>query len=132
MASVIGTPAAVPLADPKLDRMSLRTIPLCESTSGPLEPSPGYGPAVSSGISSVAVPADSVAAADAVLEVPVDGALAVVPLDDVEEAVPHATSPAAPIPNAPSIRRRLLSVPRSKPSPWSTISSSGRGSGRPS
>ena len=47
----MGTPPAVPLEPPKLDRMSLRTIPLCSSTSGPLEPSPGYGPAVSSGIS---------------------------------------------------------------------------------
>jgi hypothetical protein len=38
---VIGTPSAVPLALPKLDRMSLRTMPLCSSTSGPFEPSPG-------------------------------------------------------------------------------------------
>ena len=30
--------------------MSLRTIPLCVRTSGPFEPSAGYGPAVSSGI----------------------------------------------------------------------------------
>jgi hypothetical protein len=47
---VIGTPEAV-VPFPRLDRMSLRTIPDCSSTFTPLEPSPGYGPAVSSGIS---------------------------------------------------------------------------------
>jgi hypothetical protein len=47
----MATPSAVPLAPPKLDRMSPRTMPLSSSVSGPLEPSPGYGPAVSSGIS---------------------------------------------------------------------------------
>ena len=49
--SVIAMPSAVPDAPPKLLRRSDRTTPLCSSTSGPLEPSPGYGPAVSSGIS---------------------------------------------------------------------------------
>ena len=34
-----------------LDRMSLRTTPRSVSTFGPFVPSPGYGPAVSSGIS---------------------------------------------------------------------------------
>jgi len=41
--------------------MSLRTMPGWVNTLGPLEPSPGYGPAVSSGISSqveVVVPDD--------------------------------------------------------------------------
>src|SRR2546423_13714562 len=47
---VYGTPSAVPLEPSKLVRMSLRTTPLSLSTSGPLEPSPGYGPPVSSGI----------------------------------------------------------------------------------
>src|SRR4051794_41754689 len=44
--------------DPKLDVMSERTTPDSESTSGPLEASPGYGPTVSSGITvqSVEVP----------------------------------------------------------------------------
>jgi hypothetical protein len=41
---VSGTPSAVPLADPKLDRMSLRTMPDWSSALGPLDPSPGYGP----------------------------------------------------------------------------------------
>ena len=50
---------------PKLDRMSLRTTPLCSSTSGPFDPSPGYGPAVSSGTSP-----DEAVEAVAVLEVP--------------------------------------------------------------
>src|SRR4051812_11882575 len=47
---VSGTPVATPLAVPKLERMLLRTTPLCVSTLGPFVPSPGYGPAVSSGI----------------------------------------------------------------------------------
>jgi hypothetical protein len=46
-----GTPSAVPDADPKLEVMSFLTIPLSVSTLGPLEPSAGKGPAVSSGTS---------------------------------------------------------------------------------
>ena len=56
-----GTPSAVPEDAPKLDVMSLRTMPLSVSTLGPLEPSPGNGPAVSSGITG----AQATAAADA-------------------------------------------------------------------
>src|SRR4051794_39687410 len=48
--TVRGTPAAVVVDDPKLDRMSRRTTPLSVRTFGPFEPSPGYGPAVSWGI----------------------------------------------------------------------------------
>ena len=48
---VSGTPVAVVVELPKLERMSWRTTPLCSRMSGPLEPSPGYGPAVSSGMS---------------------------------------------------------------------------------
>ena len=44
-------PAALLPDDPKLDRMSLRTMPDWVSTLGPLNlPSPGYGPPVSVGI----------------------------------------------------------------------------------
>ncbi|WP_410635980.1 hypothetical protein [Amycolatopsis sp. cmx-4-83] len=77
--------------------MSARTMPLCSSTSGPLEPSPGYGPAVSSGIS------------------PVDAVVVVEAEDVAGEEVWQAVS-AAP----------------AAPKPWSTTSSRGRGSGRPS
>ena len=35
------TPVAVPDREPKLDRMSDRTMPLVVSTFGPFEPSPG-------------------------------------------------------------------------------------------
>src|SRR5262245_41912872 len=49
-AIVSGMPSAVPLRPTKLERMSLRTTPVWFSTLGPFEPSPGYGPAVSSGI----------------------------------------------------------------------------------
>ncbi len=38
---VVGTPCAVVVDEPKLDRMSLRTIPLAVSTFTPFEPSPG-------------------------------------------------------------------------------------------
>jgi len=48
-------------ADPKLVVMSLRTMPVSVRTLTPLEPSPGYGPAVSSGIS---VPVDDVTVSD--------------------------------------------------------------------
>jgi hypothetical protein len=113
--SVMGAPWAVPLAPPKLLRMSLRTMPLCSSTSGPFEPSPGYGPAVSSGISPDAAVADD---------------------EGVDEPVPrpHAAKPSAvrPTPNTRSTCRRPIRVPRSKPRPWSTTSSSGLTSGRPS
>src|SRR5690349_1858563 len=52
MASLIvrGMPVAFVVDVPKLEVMSDRTIPLWFSTLGPLEPSPGNGPAVSSGI----------------------------------------------------------------------------------
>ena len=52
---VSGTPGAVVVELPKLERMSLRTTPHCVSTLAPFDPSPGYGPAVSSGVS-VSVP----------------------------------------------------------------------------
>src|SRR6476620_6061996 len=64
---VSGTPAAVVVEEPKLDRMSVRTTPLRVRMSGPFEPSPGNGPAVSSGITvqSAASAADPVAAVEA-------------------------------------------------------------------
>src|SRR5436189_147436 len=40
---VSGTPFAVVVEVPKLDRMSSRTIPLWFRTFGPFEPSPGHG-----------------------------------------------------------------------------------------
>ena len=48
-----GTPVAVVVDEPKLERMSERTTPVSSRTLGwlvPCEPSPGYGPAVSSGM----------------------------------------------------------------------------------
>ena len=55
MVMVSGMPAALVVLEPKLEVMSLRTMPLSVSTFAPLEPSPGYGPAVSSGSSPLAV-----------------------------------------------------------------------------
>src|SRR4051812_10141591 len=83
-----GTPSAVPENEPKLDRMSWRTTPLWVSTSGPFDPSPGYGPAVSSGVS----------VRDAVSVTPaVDDDVAPA-LEDVPEwqAVARPTTPAPP------------------------------------
>ncbi|XWX57561.1 hypothetical protein ABUV78_00692 [Clavibacter nebraskensis] len=57
--SAMGTSAAV-VPPSRLERMSLRTMPERSRTSGPLDPSPGYGPAVSSGISPVRAAALSV------------------------------------------------------------------------
>ena len=111
--SAIGTPSAVVVDSPKLVRMSLRTMPLSPSASGPLEPSPGYGPAVASGIS----PPDAPAVAED---------------DDVVPVAPQAASPNAtvPRPNACRTLRRCSRVSTSKPRPWSSMSSSGRGSVR--
>src|SRR5437879_10033359 len=47
---VSGMPLATVADVPKLLRMSLRTTPLSPSALGPFEPSPGNGPAVSSGM----------------------------------------------------------------------------------
>src|SRR2546426_7440656 len=104
-----GTPWAMPDADPKLDRMSLRTTPLWVRTSGPFDPSPGYGPPVSSGI--VSQPA-----ALAVVGLPV----AVADADDEELwPGPQPTSANRPAlrpayPMSLSIRRRSSRVSRSK------------------
>ena len=59
---VSGTPLAVVFDEPKLDRMSLRTIPLWPRTFGPFEPSPGNGPAVSSGMTAQSAAAAAAAA----------------------------------------------------------------------
>src|SRR5213075_3183702 len=53
---VSGTPPATFVEVPKLERMSLLTTPLWVRTSGPFEPSPGNGPAVSSGITAQSAP----------------------------------------------------------------------------
>ena len=90
--TVVGMPSATPDASPKLFVMSWRTTPLSVRTFGPFEPSPGYGPAVSSGISlALAVPADS------------------------DDEPPHATSTAEPKPPSitPSALRRLIRRGRS-------------------
>src|SRR5262245_22017833 len=92
MLRVVGTPSAVPIAPAKLERMSPRTTPSWSRAFGPFVPSPGNGPAVSSGIGSVLTAAgvDSVVAdvpvvASVVLDV-VDGD------DDEEPLDPHAAA----------------------------------------
>ena len=93
--TVVGTPSATPEASPKLLVMSWRTTPLSVSTLGPLEPSPGYGPAVSSGISPAAVTRARSARSSA--------------------DPPQAASRAAPAPpkSTPTARRRVISRGRS-------------------
>ena len=109
---VSGTPSAVPDEPPKLVVMSLRTTPLSVSTSGPLVPSPGNGPAVSSGMtgahaSPVAADAGDDAAADAA---------------EVADEVPGAHAATAKTPARPiswSTLRRSISVATSACRPWS-------------
>ena len=117
---------------PKLDVMSLRTMPLSVSTFTPLLPSPGYGPAVSSGIAAHAVLVDAAVEATVAAVLSAVVVLAVDPLEAAMEAElepesdPHATSTAAaPVPaNRVGRRRRLTRVPRSKARPRSRFSSS--------
>jgi hypothetical protein len=102
-------------------------MPDSVSTFGPLDPSPGNGPAVSSGISSTAALDDGVllvvpeALGDGLLVVP--EALGVEPLDGLLSVAQPATT-ARPAP-ANSLRTlRLRSMPRSysRPLSWSCIS----------
>src|SRR5687767_9922852 len=96
---------------PMLERMSLRTMPDSSSTSGPFEPSPGYGPAVSSGISSEGRPLVAVPAPEEDVDEPDVDALADVEVPD-ESALPQAASAVAPKPRPtrPRIERRLTKV----------------------
>src|SRR5438093_5088603 len=89
---VRGTPLARVVDEPKLDRMSARTTPLWLSTSGPFVPSPGNGPAVSSGMAVLqsAAPVPDVAA------LPGDA-----PGVALEIAGPHPMSEKSPAPTAP-------------------------------
>ena len=99
--SVIGTPGARVVLVPKLVVISERSTPLCSRMSGPLLPSPGYGPLVSSGIS-VSPPEP----------------VAVGLVEDAVPAVQPATaSPNAPTPARPKTRRRLNRVPMSNCNP---------------
>src|SRR5689334_18622708 len=102
---VVGTPSAVPDDDPKLDRMSLRTTPSSPSTSTPFDPSPGYGPAVSSGITPVAVVADDEDDCDPPFDADVDVVLD--PLDVAFDAQPAIATTLAP-PISWSSRRRFI------------------------
>ncbi len=124
---VSGTPVATVVLVPNDDVMSLRTTPLWLSTSGPFEPSPGYGPAVSSGISVVQ---SAAATAEALDDADADAlALADEPAPGAQAAIPRLM-PASPMPL--STRRRSSSVWMSKARPWSHAGSVGSGRGRPS
>ena len=124
MASLIvsGTPAAVPEYAPKLERMSARTTPLWLSTSGPFEPSPGNGPAVSSGMtaqSAAAALAAAEAAAVADADADDDAAEDDAPADGAQPASTTSPAPSPVNPMSLSIRRRSSSVSTSNARPWS-------------
>ncbi|HEU4896598.1 MAG TPA: hypothetical protein VFX88_03375 [Actinomycetota bacterium] len=106
---VSGTPSAVVVEDPTLERMSLRTIPESSSTLGPFDPSPGNGPAVSSGTTARSPPpADEE-------EVVAPEPEPVAPAEPPAPDPPQAASSAAALspPNSPSTLRRSTSVCRS-------------------
>src|SRR5215471_7796566 len=95
---VVGTPSATPDAEPKLRVMSRRTTPSAVSASGPFEPSPGYGPAVSSGMRVVV---DDVAPGTVVVD---DDTVFL----DEEHAANTASKPAPPS-NRMACRRSMCS-----------------------
>jgi hypothetical protein len=87
-----GTPVATPDAEPNDLVMSLRTMPDWVRTLGPFEPSPGYGPPVSCGISPTSLEASVVALVDVLLGVLL-GVLVVVASSGAQPAT--AARPAA-------------------------------------
>ena len=109
---VSGTPSAVVVDEPKLERMSLRTMPESSSTLGPFEPSPGKGPAVSSG-TSVRSPLAEDEPVSSVEVVP--GAAVAPEAESLVSDPPHAASSAAALspPNRPRTLRRSTRVRRS-------------------
>jgi hypothetical protein len=116
ISTVVGTPSATPEALPKLFVMSSRTTPLSVRTFGPLDPSPGNGPAVSSGISDV-VPADDSVSED--VAVP-DAPVVVSPSEPPQAATMTEPTPPA---NSPTPLRRETSRGRSnsRPRSWSSM-----------
>jgi hypothetical protein len=108
-----GTPSAVVVEEPKLERMSPRTTPESSSTLGPFEPSPGKGPPVSSGTSERSPPDETEPAV--VVVAPEADVVAVEPCPGPPDPPPQAASRAAALmpPNRPSTRRRSTSVRRS-------------------
>ena len=123
---VRGTPSAVVVvALPKVERLSERTMPESSRTSTPFDPSPGYGPLVSSGttVRSPDEPED-----DGPDDEPVDPepeAVVVPPLDVDEPVVPAHPATRAPVPRAPNrpgADRRDTSVWRSYTRPRSSSS----------
>jgi hypothetical protein len=100
--------------------MSLRTTPLWLTMSAPFEPSPGCGPAVSSGIVS-----------QSVVAVVVVDASVVSAEESPQPASPNTPSESPAAPTSRTSRPRVTIVSRSNASRWS-IGSSGFVSRRPS
>src|SRR5437773_311702 len=124
---VSGTPAATLVEVPKLERMSLRTTPLWVRMSGPFDPSPGYGPAVSSGITSHVPTALEAADDDPAVELADELRMA-------PGAQPTIVNSPAARPALPrsfiACRRSIIRVSRSNANPWSKMGSLGSGNAR--
>src|ERR671914_2085873 len=119
ISTVVGTPSATPEALPKLFVMSSRTTPLSVRTLGPFDPSPGNGPAVSSGISDVVPADDSVSEDVAVAEAPE----VVSPSEPPQAATMTEPTPPA---NRPTAVRRETRRGRAyeRPPAWSSVAAS--------
>jgi len=121
---VSGTPGATVDDEPKLDRMSRRTMPFCDKTLGPFDPSPGKGPAVSSGMGAQSAVPAAVAEAPTVdvvepaPEVDVVDPAGVEPAE-VEPSGLHPASTPSADPASSRRARRRLSVARSNCRPRS-------------
>src|SRR3954468_12819341 len=103
-----GTPPATPDAEPMLFVMSRRTTPSSVRTLGPLVPSPGKGPAVSSGICSQVEPAAVPPAIVVVVESEAPADVLVEPLAPAPPPPQPARTTAAPSPpNQVRSSRRL-------------------------
>src|SRR6478752_5645926 len=112
---VTGMPSATPDAEPNDVVRSLRTTPDSVSTFTPFDPSPGYGPAVSSGISPSATATDDPAPPG-----PPEGGVGwdvTISVPPLAQPTPTGAIPAAPKspsrPRLPRILGRSWERPRS-------------------
>src|SRR5580765_307068 len=112
--------------------MSFLTTPLWARTSGPFDPSPGKGPAVSSGIGSQLAADPGVALAPGVppaVLAAVDAELNNAP--GVQPRIVNTPAATPALPMSLITCRRSISVVRSNANPWSKIDSFGSWSSRP-
>jgi hypothetical protein len=104
---VSGTPLAVADAEPMLDRMSARTTPAWVRMFLPFEPSPGNGPAVSSGIVTHEVVA-AVVTPPAVVELAAEADVVAPVVDEVPAAPEVGVSEETVAPDVAGLAFELL------------------------